>query len=126
MARLANNEFLAQVGSVLEKNNGGNSVYITQKRLVLEVEPPLMLADLPQNVVTEANAPNNITQYPVLVRLMMNGDKKGDKLKKLKLSTVVETAQLADFWNEYAQVLKNGLVGLKKEKKKKNKKKVTK
>lgn len=131
MTRLANHEFLAEVGKLLAANDGKNSVYVTQKRLVLDVEAPGHLADLPSNVVTlemEPLAPVNVTTYPILVRVQMNGKERKDKLTKLL--TVVETSQLEQFWGDYVQVLKNGMVGLrkreKKKKKNKNKNKVTK
>lgn len=127
MGRLANHEFLAEVGKLLADNNGKKSVYVTQKRLVLEVDTPGHLDDLPLNVVTlemEPLAPVNVKTYPILVRVQMNGKERGDKLTKL--STVVETDKLEKFWGDYVQVLKSGMVGLKKQKKKKNKNKVSK
>lgn len=43
--------------------------------------------------------------------------------KKIKLATVVETADLEDFYNKYADVCKKGMEGLRKRDKKKAKEK---
>ncbi|CAN3353107.1 signal recognition particle subunit Srp14p [Diutina catenulata] len=129
MTRLDNSEFLSQVGSLLADNNGKSSVYLTQKRLVAEVEPSTHpLGDLASNVVKdEPSAPENTTTYPVLVRVTMNGTKRGDKSGKKKLSTVVEAPQMEEFWATYIGVLRDGMVGLKQtQKKKKKENKVTK
>ncbi|ODV66577.1 hypothetical protein HYPBUDRAFT_153351 [Hyphopichia burtonii NRRL Y-1933] len=129
MGRLNNAEFLLKVGKLLEDNDGKSSVYLTQKRLSVPLETETTgINDLSSNVIEhEASIPSNTEEYPVLIRLAMNGDKK-EKKEKVKLSTVVETTQLDQFWVEYAQVIKTGFTGLKKKEKKKSKKsgKVTK
>lgn len=123
MGRLSNNEFLARVGSELEKNDGDSSVYLTQKRLVQTLEPvsPTSLADLSSNVVEHPKEyPSNTQTYPILLRFT-TGEKSS------KVSTVVESENLETFWSEYVQVLKSGFVGMrKKEKKKAKKNKITK
>lgn len=128
MGRLDNGEFIKQFESVLSKNNGKSSVYLTQKRLTpaLDIEPTEPLGDLPTNVVEIDSVPANTQSYPVLVRISLNGKEKSDKKDKIKLSTVVEPAHLEEFWTDYAQAVKNGFIGLKKKEKKKAKKGVTK
>ncbi|KAK6198933.1 signal recognition particle, SRP9/SRP14 subunit [Scheffersomyces amazonensis] len=105
--RADNHKFLKEFTEVLTTNNGKSSVYLTQKRL----KPSLDLEESSQD------------QYPILIRVTMNGkDKKDTKKDKLKLSTVVDTGDLDQFWQEYIQIIKNGFVGLKKKEKKKSKK----
>ncbi|KAH3661743.1 hypothetical protein OGAPHI_005921 [Ogataea philodendri] len=91
-----------------EQKNGNKSIYITQKRLSYNLDQEI---EGPSS--TESN------NYNVLVRVT-DGNK--DKSKKIKLSTVVEPEKLDAFWNEYTNVLKAGLKGLKKKDKKKTKK----
>lgn len=122
MGRLNNSDFLQKVNDELSSNAGKSSVYLTQKRLSLTLEPPTAenINDLSSNVVQHPNDfPTNTQTYPVLIRFT-SGDKKS------KLSTVVEPADLDKFWTEYAQILKNGFVGLKKKEKKTRKSKVSK
>lgn len=116
MGHIDNSEFLTQVQQLLDSNNGTSSVYITQKRLTSSVEDSEGIDDLASNVVDyNKKYPVNKHQYPVLVRVATGK-------KKKKLSTVVEKDNLDQFWNEYAQVIKAGFVGLKKKDKKKSKK----
>ncbi|CAH6723106.1 signal recognition particle subunit Srp14p [[Candida] jaroonii] len=124
MGRLNNAEFLSQFAETLTKNNGESSVYLTQKRLVpsLDVEDNKGINDLSSNVIDHKLFDKNTQEYPILIRLSMNGKNKD----KLKLSTVVEIDQLDQFWIDYAQTIKAGFVGLKKKDKKKSKKKVSK
>lgn len=122
MGRLSNTDFLAKFGSVLEENNGSSSIYLTQKRLA---HTPIensesSINDLSSNVIDTEQFPKNNTQYPILIRVSMNGD--GKEKKKNKISTVVEHNNLDNFWTEYVQVIKTGFVGLKKKEKKKGKK----
>lgn len=122
MGRLNNSDFLQKVNDELSSNAGKSSVYLTQKRLSLTLEPATAdnINDLSSNVVQHPNDfPTNTQTYPVLIRFT-SGDKKS------KLSTVVEPADLDKFWTEYAQILKNGFVGLKKKEKKTKKSKVSK
>lgn len=114
MARLDNTQFLAQVEKLLAGNDGNKSVYLTQKRLALDVEQPEPFHDLSSNVVPSGKYPENTTKYPVLIRV--------NTTKNDKISTVVEVDRLDQFWGEYVQVLKSGFVGLKKERKDKKKK----
>lgn len=117
MGRIDNSEFLTQVQELLDSNNGTSSVYITQKRLTSSVDGSEGIDDLASNVVDyDEKYPANKHQYPVLVRVTTGGK------KKKKLSTVVEKDNLDQFWNDYAQVIKAGFVGLKKKDKKKSKK----
>lgn len=129
MTRLDNSQFLKQLNDAVTNNNGKSSIYLTQKRLTSSSNESssLSINDLPTNVIPH-NQIQNSTSYPILVRISMNSTNNKDKKQgKLKLSTVVETDQLNQFWQQYIRVLKNGFVGLKKKEKKKNKKsKVTK
>lgn len=121
MPRLDNAEFLKQVEAILATNGGKSSVYLTQKRL--SVDEVAGVTDLSTNVVQyNGEVQPNASTYPVLVRISLNGKVRKDKKDKLKLSTVVETAQLEGFWTDYSQVIKNGFIGLKRKEKKKAKK----
>lgn len=118
MGRLNNTEFISKVESLLTSNEGKSSVYFTQKRLStpLEKEAIDLVKDLSSNVVDHPPAyATNTQNYPVLIRFTTGK-------KESKISTVVEAANLDEFWLEYAQVLKTGFVGLKKKEKKKAKK----
>lgn len=121
MGRLNNSEFLTKVNEHLTANEGKSSVYFTQKRLELDLEASAdQISDLASNVIEQPdNLPKNSQTYPVLIRLTL-----GEKTSKI--STVVEPQNLDQFWNEYAQILKSGLVGLKRDKKKTKRSKVTK
>ncbi|CCE80057.1 Piso0_003154 [Millerozyma farinosa CBS 7064] len=124
MGRLNNKEFLNEVKSLLETNNGESSVYFTQKRLkpALALNETEGIDDLASNVVDSKIGSKNEQQYGILIRVAASSSDKSAGSKKTKLSTVVETNQLDEFWNDYAQVLKAGLTGLKKKEKKKSKK----
>lgn len=118
MGRLNNTEFLSKVNDELTSNEGKSSVYFTQKRLSLSLEPATSdnINDLSSNVVDHPKRfPSNSQTYPVLIRFTL-GDTKS------KISTVVEPENLDKFWNQYAHIIKNGFVGLKKKEKKKAKK----
>lgn len=122
MVRVNNSDFLKQFGDVLEGNSGKSSIYLTQKRLSpaldLDQDEGNGIKDLSSNVIPHDDKySTNSTEYPILIRIATN-----DKSKKLKISTVVETAQLEQFWVNYAQVIKSGFIGLKKKDKKKSKK----
>lgn len=125
MGRLNNAEFLSQMAELLTNNGGESSVYFTQKRLTPamnteEDENTNKINDLPSNVIQTEKFPENKTEYPVLIRVAMNTNRRA-KLKT-KISTVVEIDQIDQFWIEYAQIMKSGFVGLKKKDKKKSKK----
>lgn len=128
MGRLNNSQFLTNLSEILASNNGESSVYVTQKRLAsaLPVDAAdSKINDLSSNVNDDNKFEQNTETYPILIRISMNSEKsKASTLSKpkTKLSTVVETNNLDKFWTDYAQVIKNGFVGLKKKDKKKNKK----
>ena len=127
MGRLNNSQFLTQLSEVLTSNNGESSVYVTQKRLTSTLpidEPTPKINDLSSNVIKADAFEENTATYPVLIRISMNSGSKNtpQSKQKTKLSTVVETGNLDQFWSDYVQVIKNGFVGLKKKDKKKNKK----
>ncbi|CAK9441313.1 uncharacterized protein LODBEIA_P51820 [Lodderomyces beijingensis] len=123
MTRLDNSQFLKQLNELASQNQGKSSIYLTQKRLSENKHHPKP-DDLPTNVASNDKVAPNEQTYPVLIRVSMNSsDNRKSASEKVKLSTVVEVAQLNQFWSEYIQVVKNGFVGLKKrEKKNKNKK----
>lgn len=134
MSRLSNKEFLSGVSKLLASaNESQSSIYFTQKRYIAYDEvtgkqspPPNAVNDsvpVPSEVSAPVTISKDATSYPILIRAT-NGASKKDK--KIKYSTVVENKDLEDFWKEYANVLKNGITGLKKKDKKKNKKKKTK
>lgn len=121
MGRLSNQEFLDTVDKLLSSNEGKSSVYLTQKRLTSVDIDGVETTDLSTNVIDYSVPASNSQKYPILLRLSMNGKKKGDKSDKLKVSTVIEVENLPQFWLTYINVIKSGFVGLKrKEKKKKN------
>lgn len=123
MTRLDNSQFLKQLNEAVVKNDGKSSVYLTQKRLSSqEGASSVTIDDLPTNVIPDDRVQND-TSYPILVRISMNStNNKDKKQEKLKISTVVETDQLSQFWQQYIRVLKGGFVGLKKKEKKEKKK----
>lgn len=127
MGRLDNSEFLKKVSDILGKNDGKSSVYLTQKRLIpaLDIDDAgkgNVINDLLSNVNHIDTEFENTSTYPILIRVSLNGKDIKDKKDKIKLSTVVETERLDQFWTEYVQVIKTGFVGLKKKEKKKSKK----
>lgn len=128
MGRLNNSQFLTNLSEILASNNGESSVYVTQKRLAsaLPVDAAdSKINDLSSNVNDDNKFEQNTETYPILIRISMNSEKSKASTPskpKTKLSTVVETNNLDKFWTDYAQVIKNGFVGLKKKDKKKNKK----
>ncbi|KAK6455024.1 signal recognition particle, SRP9/SRP14 subunit [Scheffersomyces xylosifermentans] len=123
MGRLDNTEFLKQVSDILTTNNGKSSVYLTQKRLspalAIDADTNNTINDLSSNV--KQTAIQNTTTYPILIRVSLNGKDRKDKKDKVKLSTVVETDRLDQFWTEYVHVIKTGFTGLKKKTKKSKK-----
>ena len=118
--------FLRQVTKLLEKNDGEQSIYITQKRLpstesMIQSEPMDDLQDEVKPIVLkQAITENKANTYKVLIRVTNGGR---DKASKIKLSTIVDPEELEPFWASYTKVLKAGFPGLKKRSKKKKKKK---
>lgn len=131
MGRLSNKEFLDQFSALLSTTDGKSSVYLTQKRLSpvldLDNDSSHKINDLSSNVVdSQGDFPQNEQKYPLLIRIT-NGSSTKSKVSKVKLLTVVETADLDEFWVDYLNTIKTGFVGLKKKEKKKSRKtKVTK
>ncbi|KAI3405581.2 hypothetical protein KGF56_001599 [Candida oxycetoniae] len=127
MTRLDNSQFLSQLKDLVLKNQGKSSVYLTQKRLSTEKPHGESLStDFPTNVIDmDKSLPRNEQKYPILIRVSMNSsnNRDGEGGKKVKISTVVETEQLNQFWQDYIQVIKIGFVGLKKKEKKSKSKK---
>lgn len=122
MGRLNNSEFITRVEDLLTENGGKSSVYFTQKRLSMPLDkaPLSEINDLPSNTIEhDGQFKTNTEKYPVLVRVTSGN-------KESKVSTVVEPENLDQFWSQYAQVLKTGMVGLKKREKKSKKSKVAK
>ena len=137
MTRLDNSQFLKQVETLTQSNNGKSSIYLTQKRLSSSITTTEEgINDLPTNVITPhpkttttnttTNTINNDSKYPLLIRLSMNSSDNKSKTKtinkekeRVKISTVVEINQLNEFWDQYIQILKTGFMGLKKKKDKK-------
>ncbi|KAF6071384.1 Signal recognition particle 14kD family protein [Candida albicans] len=133
MTRLDNSQFLKQVETLTQSNNGKSSIYLTQKRLspslssitTTTTAEDESINDLPTNVITPTpkttttttTTINNDSKYPLLIRLSMNSIQK--KKERVKISTVVELDQLNEFWDQYIQILKSGFIGLKKKKDKK-------
>ncbi|CUM62924.1 uncharacterized protein PRCAT00000484001 [Priceomyces carsonii] len=123
MGRMNRTEFITELTSILQNNEGKSSVYLTQKRLsdALLVDDETSIHDLSSNVISENNEfKENTEKYSILIRVSMNT--KAKKQPKVKLSTVVDVDNLEVFWNEYSQALKAGFMGLKKKEKKKVKK----
>lgn len=48
-----------------------------------------------------------------------------DKTKRTKITTVVDSSDLEEFWQKYTDVVKTGMTGLKKKDKKRQKKKTS-
>ncbi|AOW29145.1 RNA-binding signal recognition particle subunit [Candida albicans SC5314] len=144
MTRLDNSQFLKQVETLTQSNNGKSSIYLTQKRLspslssitTTTTAEDESINDLPTNVITPTpktttttTTINNDSKYPLLIRLSMNSsdnkiktktktktDSKVQKKKeRVKISTVVELDQLNEFWDQYIQILKSGFYWIEKE-----------
>lgn len=119
-------QFFKQVTSLLTKNNGKSSIYLTQKRLSYNLDDEINgteeFSDLSNNVkpILHETKLNNSKKYSILIRIT-DGNK--DKNLKIKLSTIVEPEKLDSFWNEYTNILKTGFIGLKKKSKSKKKSK---
>lgn len=77
--------------------------------------PTFDISQKSQHTPVPANA--SAKEYPVLVRISY-----GSGSKKNKCSTVVSADALDKFWKDYSSLLKSGMVGLIKKKKKKAKK----
>lgn len=124
MTHLATADFLKQVTSLLDKNAGKSSIYITQKRLSYDVDSEIDGAepfdDLGKDVTTSLIKTTPSTkEYKVLIRVT---DGAKDKSKKVKLTTVVEAKDLSKFWSDYTTVIKSGFSGLKRKSKKSKRK----
>ena len=119
---ISNAEYLSKVGSLLQASQSTrSSVYFTQKRLLPydSIDGKQPIHDINDPLIT-GELKKDTEKYSVLLRAT-NGSSK--KEKKIKLSTVVKSDDLDQFWKDYSVTLKSGMTGLKKKDKKKNKKK---
>ncbi|KAH3672653.1 hypothetical protein WICPIJ_010023 [Wickerhamomyces pijperi] len=125
MTLLSTPEFLKSASTLFEDSQKTHSsIYITQKRYIEhnEVEGTAALyneisqfSNVKPTLPNSSIITNSTNQYPILIRIT-NGD--SDKLKKVKLSTIVKPEELAKFWKDYSTVIKSGAKGLKKKEKK--------
>lgn len=107
------------------------AVHVTVKRLIkkdpVEGNPELQGTKFPHfdvSKVSQLNRKvenNSTTKYPLLIRIWY-----GSHTKKTKCSAVVDADNLDKFWQDYANIAKNGMNGLIKKKKKKSKNSATK
>ncbi|TKA69273.1 hypothetical protein B0A55_08515 [Friedmanniomyces simplex] len=135
MARehLSNDEFFAQLASLVEKTHqkGHGSIYMTHKRLTFDTSKPSPpTAKVPDDPLWDLHPPNPL---PLIVRatdgksheLNAEGTAK-DRTKnseKVKLSTIVQPEGIEAFFARYAEVCKAGMKGLKRRDRSKRKKK---
>lgn len=103
--RLDNQQFLSTLADLLKTSNELGSVYLEQKRLTKTG------AD---TVLDATSAP-----YPVLFRAT---DGAKTKAKRVKISTIVTSEDLDNFWTGYTDALKAGMAGLRRKDKKKQRK----
>lgn len=97
-------------------SGGGDDQIFTNKFIILfqlnDLDSP---KDEVSNIKSETNS--------ILFRAT---DGQSEKNKKIKFSTIVNVDDIDSFWIKYTDVVKKGMTGLrKKEKKKKNKSKIT-
>ncbi|RLP64826.1 hypothetical protein L150_03588, partial [Candida albicans Ca529L] len=107
MTKLDNLQFLKQVETLTQSNNGKSSIYLTQKRLspslssitTTTTAEDESINDLPTNVITPTpktttttttttTTINNDSKYPLLIRLSMNSS---DNKIKTKTKTKTKT-----------------------------------
>ncbi|VVT56248.1 uncharacterized protein SAPINGB_P004914 [Magnusiomyces paraingens] len=100
LGRLPNDEYLEKLAKTLKAAETKGSVFLTQKRYS------------PKDGVT-----NEVPDTNALLFRATDGN--SDKKKKVKFSTVVKAEDLEAFWVKYTEVIKAGMVGLRKKDKKK-------
>ncbi|CCK68238.1 RNA-binding signal recognition particle subunit SRP14 KNAG_0A05750 [Huiozyma naganishii CBS 8797] len=123
-------EFLVKTAEFFKLANEKHiAVRLTAKRLIkvdeVDGNDEFNATELPKFDISRESSlktdPEAITQeqYSLLIRISF-----GSHAKKTKCSTVVSAADLDKFWQEYSSVVKTGMVGLVKKKKKRKGKNV--
>ncbi|ODQ65226.1 signal recognition particle, SRP9/SRP14 subunit [Nadsonia fulvescens var. elongata DSM 6958] len=115
--RLSNEQFLVKLRELFSNHGSTNSVYLGQKRYT----PFDDVTSTKSDDLSDLNPSDS--PFALLFRAT-NG--KGDKSLKIKISTIVDSDQLEEFWLKYTDVVKGGMTGLRKKDKKKQKQKAKK
>ncbi|KAK3906260.1 signal recognition particle 14kD protein-domain-containing protein [Staphylotrichum tortipilum] len=99
MGQLTHDEFFTKLADIFttRKTKAHGAVFLTQKRLTFS-----------QPATTSSEA----SPLPLLIRAT-NGKGKADRASKIKLSTVVQPAELEGFYARYAEACKAGMAALK-------------
>lgn len=124
-------EFFVRAGELLDMSNEtGRTARLSMKRYIErdEVEGNFEF-DCGNKALSDVSMMSDFTKvkdgqlnkksYQLLVRMTV-----GSRGKKLKCSTLVNADSLDKFWKDYASILKSGMKGLEKKKKKKPAKKM--
>ncbi|KAK3689996.1 signal recognition particle, SRP9/SRP14 subunit [Podospora appendiculata] len=110
MGVLTNEEFFTKLAGLFEsgKDKDHGAIYLTQKRLSYDQDDALA-----KPTAEDSFADLHPTKpLPVLIRASNNKGKK-ERGEKVKLSTVVEPADLEAFFGRYAEVCRAGMAALK-------------
>jgi signal recognition particle subunit SRP14 len=112
-------QFLESLGSLLASasSSGFGSIFLTQKSLFSEGSSE------PSQILIRATNGASSTKSKTKPDLKVAKEKQHNKKPKIKLATVVEIADLDNFYNNYADVCKKGMEGMRKRDKKKAKEK---
>lgn len=117
---LANgSQFLESLGSLLAStsSSGSGSIFLTQKSLFAEDS-----SESSQILIRATNGATS-TKSKSKPGLKVTKEKQHKQKPKIKLATVVDVADLENFYNKYADVCKKGMEGLRKRDKKRAKEK---
>ncbi|KAL6252311.1 hypothetical protein RBB50_000029 [Rhinocladiella similis] len=113
--RLSNEDFLSRLAQLFTTTHSQShgSVFLTQKSISLSTESPTPSSHPQQILIRATNGLSKTHRTP----------KTKTKSAKLRLATVVDTADLDTFYTRYADVCKKGMEALRKRDKKKAKEK---
>ncbi|KAK3496557.1 signal recognition particle, SRP9/SRP14 subunit [Neurospora crassa] len=109
MGHLTHDEFFSKLTNLFEyrKNRDHGTINLVQKRRTLSYSTPSQSTDT--DPLTDLNP---ATPLPILIRAT-NAKGKDKRTEKVKLSTIVEPADLETFYGRYADVCKKGMGALK-------------
>ncbi|SPO01322.1 uncharacterized protein DNG_03998 [Cephalotrichum gorgonifer] len=107
-AHLSHDEFFGKLTDLFAARKGSDhgSIFLVQKRLSYGQDIPSASVSDP---MPDLGSPHPL---PVIIRAT-NGKSKNNRDKKIKLSTVVNPADLDVFYLRYADVCKGGMAALK-------------
>ncbi|KAL2257569.1 hypothetical protein VTK26DRAFT_9469 [Humicola hyalothermophila] len=113
MAPLTHDEFFAKLADLFNgpKSKARGAVYLTQKRLSYQPSQP-QSQQQQQDPSDPLSDLHPASPLPLLIRAT-NGKSAAARASKIKLSTVVDPAELDAFYARYAEVCKAGMAALK-------------